>query len=284
MPLIRYISDIPLYSTKQEALSWGAKRRIKGFHTHKNSDGSIGYMAGWNHKASTRAERLNDRRIQSSVTDPSRVNVSVPLVEISNEVTVDQQIVDVKDVDKTKLQILLSKKIHSLKDAINVLTESINRLTKGIEDNPKLEAKINKKIRQIKFSQEQLIEQLEKIKSFSAEQSAEYIKESLEALEEPGSTSSYIVDVTGAATAIADAQSELPEVGLDEVDTDERDEIQEDIEREQRERERREALEAERRLAEEKYKREKEERDRRAAELEALTKEDPKYGTSSGGY
>ena len=50
MPILTYIDGIPLYTTKDEAISWGAQKnpKIFGYHTHEHN-GTIGYMAGYTH-------------------------------------------------------------------------------------------------------------------------------------------------------------------------------------------------------------------------------------------
>ena len=49
MSLLTLIDNIPLYSTQQEALQWGAALNIPGFHTHV-FNGQIGYMPGYSHE------------------------------------------------------------------------------------------------------------------------------------------------------------------------------------------------------------------------------------------
>ena len=48
MAILTTINGIPLFSTQQEALSWGASRGLEGFHTHQYL-GQTGYMGGIDH-------------------------------------------------------------------------------------------------------------------------------------------------------------------------------------------------------------------------------------------
>ncbi len=46
--ILTVINDIPLYSTLREAISWGRRNNIQGYHTHTHNR-RLGYMAGVNH-------------------------------------------------------------------------------------------------------------------------------------------------------------------------------------------------------------------------------------------
>tara|TARA_R110000823_G_C15916403_1_gene498268 strand:+ start:1679 stop:1966 length:288 start_codon:yes stop_codon:yes gene_type:complete len=52
MSILTTISGIPLYSTRQEALAWGAENRLSGYHIHK-FQGQTGYMGGTSHSNAT---------------------------------------------------------------------------------------------------------------------------------------------------------------------------------------------------------------------------------------
>ena len=54
MSLLTNIDGVPLFSTIQEALDWGALYGITGYHTHI-FQGQIGYMGGANHAQATDA-------------------------------------------------------------------------------------------------------------------------------------------------------------------------------------------------------------------------------------
>ena len=48
MSLLTTIDNIPLFSTVEEAITWGSTIGVSGFHTHEYQ-GEIGYMAGEDH-------------------------------------------------------------------------------------------------------------------------------------------------------------------------------------------------------------------------------------------
>jgi hypothetical protein len=54
MSLLTNINGVPLFSTIQEALNWGASYGLSGYHTHQYQ-GQTGYMGGVNHAQSTDA-------------------------------------------------------------------------------------------------------------------------------------------------------------------------------------------------------------------------------------
>ena len=49
MPIIGYMSKIPIFSTPREAMNWGATYGLKSYHTHMVNI-RTGYMGGVNHK------------------------------------------------------------------------------------------------------------------------------------------------------------------------------------------------------------------------------------------
>ena len=49
MSVLTSINSIPLFTTIQEALAWGAENRLSGYHIH-NLNGQQGYMGGINHQ------------------------------------------------------------------------------------------------------------------------------------------------------------------------------------------------------------------------------------------
>ena len=48
MSILTEIDDIPLFSSKQEAISWARKYDLVGYHVHVHA-GEIGYMGGITH-------------------------------------------------------------------------------------------------------------------------------------------------------------------------------------------------------------------------------------------
>jgi len=56
MSVITNIAGVPLFSTVQEALSWGASRSLSGYHVHFFQS-QRGYMGGATHALATRTTR-----------------------------------------------------------------------------------------------------------------------------------------------------------------------------------------------------------------------------------
>ena len=48
MAILTTINGMPLFSTPQEALSWGSQKGLVGYHTHIYN-GQTGYMGGTSH-------------------------------------------------------------------------------------------------------------------------------------------------------------------------------------------------------------------------------------------
>ena len=57
--ILTIIDGIPLYSTLAEAIQWGRRNNLTGYHLHKNK-GRTGYMAGENHGIFTNVQRANN--------------------------------------------------------------------------------------------------------------------------------------------------------------------------------------------------------------------------------
>tara|TARA_R110001632_G_scaffold190671_1_gene311348 strand:+ start:39 stop:485 length:447 start_codon:yes stop_codon:yes gene_type:complete len=54
MSLLGQIDNVPLYSTVEEAETWGSQYNLTGYHTHF-FEGNLGYMGGDSHVAITAA-------------------------------------------------------------------------------------------------------------------------------------------------------------------------------------------------------------------------------------
>lgn len=50
MAIIGNIDGVPVFDKKEEALVWGKRNNLTGYHTHTIA-GKIGYMGGTNHTA-----------------------------------------------------------------------------------------------------------------------------------------------------------------------------------------------------------------------------------------
>jgi len=67
MAILTYIDNTPLYSTVNEALSWGEQNGLTGYHVHKYKD-VAGYMGGYTHIKTSKTSQLTSKR-----STPSRV-------------------------------------------------------------------------------------------------------------------------------------------------------------------------------------------------------------------
>ena len=56
--ILTYISGVPLFSTIQQALTYGQQVGLRGYHTH-NFQGVVGYMAGFDHTQASTATASN---------------------------------------------------------------------------------------------------------------------------------------------------------------------------------------------------------------------------------
>jgi hypothetical protein len=79
MPIITYISGVPLFDNVNEALSWAASNGMTGYHTH-NVQNQTGYMGGANHQqASGMPMNTNAPTQQSS----ANVTTTTPIITSS---------------------------------------------------------------------------------------------------------------------------------------------------------------------------------------------------------
>ena len=71
MSLLTNINGVPLFSTIQEALNWGASYGLSGYHTHQYQ-GQTGYMGGTTHgQASTSSSGFNGNNNQTNTPPAS---------------------------------------------------------------------------------------------------------------------------------------------------------------------------------------------------------------------
>tara|TARA_R110002012_G_scaffold34529_1_gene99631 strand:- start:136 stop:411 length:276 start_codon:yes stop_codon:yes gene_type:complete len=75
MSVLTVIDGIPLFTTVQQALAWGANYNILGYHTH-SYEGQVGYMSGENHSEITTALTALGI-IQPTVNQPNTI-VNIP--------------------------------------------------------------------------------------------------------------------------------------------------------------------------------------------------------------
>ena len=72
MALIGKIDNIPVFNTKNEALVWGRRNNLKGYHTQKVR-GVLGYMGGSDH---SEAKKKIKRVIRATSTVPTTPEVA----------------------------------------------------------------------------------------------------------------------------------------------------------------------------------------------------------------
>ena len=71
MAILTHIDNTPLYSTVNEALTWGKQNGLEGYHVHKYKD-VAGYMSGYTHIKTSKSNQLASKR-----STPSRAARSI---------------------------------------------------------------------------------------------------------------------------------------------------------------------------------------------------------------
>ena len=115
MAILTYISNLPLFSSKNEALVYGASStpRLTGYHTHVY-EGRTGYMAGRSHPGVMPKDKSSDVRSGNFATINTALNPKAESVELErfySELTSEQYAVE-----------------SSLGAEIDILTDRLNRL------------------------------------------------------------------------------------------------------------------------------------------------------------
>tara|TARA_R110002012_G_scaffold311469_1_gene521004 strand:+ start:357 stop:638 length:282 start_codon:yes stop_codon:yes gene_type:complete len=77
--ILTIIDNIPLYSTVREAVEWGRRNNIQGYHTHRHNR-RIGYMAGSNHSV---FNNTNSNTTPTTLTN----NIVRPLPTVATSVS-----------------------------------------------------------------------------------------------------------------------------------------------------------------------------------------------------
>ena len=72
MAIIGNIDGIPVFDKKEEALVWGKRNDLTGYHTH-NRNGTIGYMGGSDH-----AKAVQKVRVITNPTTPTMTTTTTP--------------------------------------------------------------------------------------------------------------------------------------------------------------------------------------------------------------
>ena len=147
MPILTYIDGIPLYTTKNEAISWGAQKnpKIFGYHTHEYN-GTIGYMAGYTHSTNIAKDYDSDfyRGVISEANDLQKVsdfytNITIDhqgsrnVLEIKYN-TISDAINEINNYPPGSLNETQQKAINEIIDQLN---EILNSLKLQIDKNKK---------------------------------------------------------------------------------------------------------------------------------------------------
>ena len=78
MSVLTLIDGIPLFTTVQQAIDWGAQYNIQGYHTH-TYNGIVGYMSGNNHSQMVSVVSL--AQVPEEVQESFNVVEETPVIE-----------------------------------------------------------------------------------------------------------------------------------------------------------------------------------------------------------
>ena len=78
MSVLTLINGIPLFTTVQQAIDWGAQYNIQGYHTH-TYNGIVGYMSGNNHSQMVSVVSL--AQVPEEVQESFNVVEETPVIE-----------------------------------------------------------------------------------------------------------------------------------------------------------------------------------------------------------
>ena len=165
MPILTYIDGIPLYTTKSEAISWGAQKnpKIFGYHTHEY-DGVIGYMAGYVHSTNMTKDYDSDfyRGVVSEADDLQKLS------DFYTNITIDHQ----------KSRNTLEAKYNTISDGLNEVSSypsgSLNDIQqKAIDDYI---AQLNELLESLKLQIDKNKKQLDYIRSLNINEFGLYLQ------------------------------------------------------------------------------------------------------------
>jgi len=211
MAILTYIDSIPLFSSKQEALSWGITKSLKGYHTH-SYDGVNGFMAGWSHKSLSRSMKLTLRQQRVTRLDPNVSKSTNKTLVVSSKLSNIDQVITNLTVTEENYQYaedLVNDKILDLKEAINKADIEINRIKKEISktrDKNLIEA-LKLGSDSVLYQKTLLARQYAQIESKDVVSAVDYITREITELQRPGSDSEYIEDVESAVRTIVTSES-----------------------------------------------------------------------------
>ena len=73
MSIITEIDDVPLFTTKEEAVAWGESYNLSGYHAHAYNN-QVGYMGGENHSEATKRliRKIEEEKRREEVVQPEQ--------------------------------------------------------------------------------------------------------------------------------------------------------------------------------------------------------------------
>ncbi len=137
MAILTYINNLPLFSSKNEALVHGASSspRLTGYHTHVY-EGIIGYMAGRAHPGVAPKDKSNDIRSGNFAAINKALNPdskSIELERFYSELTSEQYVVESS----------INIELNNLKERLNRLLALEKLNSSALDEKQKEEIKLN---------------------------------------------------------------------------------------------------------------------------------------------
>lgn len=130
MPILTYIDNIPLFTNKSEAISYGATSspRMFGYHTHEY-EGVTGYMAGKFHPANIRVKTKSSYEQYVSEANQAFNIISNRINNLNQEIKELEEALKVKKLQGVKrLNSIIRNKIKNINKSLNILNSEKNKI------------------------------------------------------------------------------------------------------------------------------------------------------------
>tara|TARA_R100000353_G_scaffold42312_1_gene33676 strand:+ start:803 stop:1423 length:621 start_codon:yes stop_codon:yes gene_type:complete len=130
MPILTYIDNIPLFTNKSEAISYGATSspRMFGYHTHEY-EGVTGYMAGKFHPANIRVKTKSSYEQYVSEANQAFNIISNRINNLNQEIKELEEALKVKKLQGVKrLNSIIRNKIKNINQSLNILNSEKNKI------------------------------------------------------------------------------------------------------------------------------------------------------------
>lgn len=130
MPILTYIDNIPLFTNKSEAISYGATSspRMFGYHTHEY-EGVTGYMAGKFHPANIRVKTKSSYEQYVSEANQAFNIISNRINNLNQEIKELEEALKVKKLQGVKrLNNIIRDKIKNINQSLNILNSEKNKI------------------------------------------------------------------------------------------------------------------------------------------------------------